>query len=425
MNDPLAPVRLPVLPAAPTAPALTYLGFLRRALGLAFSGSWRFLAWMIMLTAISLVGLNAWGHQLNQGMQVTDLSDHVSWGLYIANFTFGVGLAAGAVMMVIPAYLYDDHEMHDVVIIGELLAIAAIVVCMGFIIVDMGRPDRMWHIVPGIGRFHWPVSMLTWDVLVLNGYFLLNLHIAGYLLYQRYLGRRPRRRWYLPFVFLSIIWAISIHTVTAFLYQGLGGRPFWNSALLAPRFIATAFISGPAFVIVVLEVVRRYSSLKIGNGPTQTLARVMRITVLLNLFMLASELFTALYTGGSHASSVRYLFFGSHGHYGLVPYIWTAVGLNITSAILLHLPPARTDKRWLLAACACAFTGVYLEKGMGLIVPAFIPSTLHELVEYAPTVNEWKVSAGIWALGLMVLSVALKVGLAVWSGRLTASSALQ
>ncbi len=407
----------------PNASSLSYLRFLGMVVVRAFSGTWRFYAWMTVLTAIALVGLNAWGHQLLNGMRVTDLSDHVSWGLYIANFTFGVGLAAGAVMMVIPAYLYDDHDMHDVVIIGELLAIAAIVVCLGFIVVDMGRPDRMWHIVPGIGRFHWPVSMLTWDVVVLNGYLLINLHIAGYLMYQRYLGRTPRKRWYLPFVFLSIFWAISIHTVTAFLYQGLGGRPFWNSALLAPRFLATAFISGPAFVIVLLEVVRWSGRLTFGDGPIRTLSSIMRVTVLLNLFMLMSELFTALYTGGSHATAVTYLFFGSHGKSALVPYIWTAVALNVASAVLLYLPRTRVDKRWLIAACVCAFAGVYLEKGMGLIVPGFVPSTLHETVEYVPTVTEWKVTAGIWALGMLVLTVAIKVGLAVWTGRVRDASA--
>jgi len=417
MTDPADLVTVPAPPPSRAAAPLTYLRFLGTVLVRAFSGTWRFYAWMTVLTAIALVGLNAWGYQLLHGMQVTNLSDHVSWGLYIANFTFGVGLAAGAVMMVIPAYLYDDHDMHDVVIIGELLAISAIVVCLGFIVVDMGRPDRMWHIIPGIGRFHWPVSMLTWDVLVLNGYLLINLHIAGYLMYQRYLGRKPRRRWYLPFVFLSIFWAISIHTVTAFLYQGLGGRPFWNSALLAPRFLATAFISGPAFVIILLEVVRWSGRLTFGDGPLHTLSRIMRITVLLNLFMLGSELFTALYTGGAHAAAVQYLFFGSHGKHALVPYIWTAVTLNVASAVILHLPRSRTDKRWLLAACGCAFVGVYLEKGMGLIVPGFVPSTLHELVEYTPTVTEWKVTAGIWALGLLVLTVAIKVGLAVWTGR--------
>jgi molybdopterin-containing oxidoreductase family membrane subunit len=106
----------------------------------------------------------------------------------------------------------------------------------------------------------------------------------------------------------------------------------------------------------------------------------------------------------------------------VVLYICTAVVLNVASAAILHLPRSRTDKRWLLAACVCAFIGVFLEKGLGLIIPGFVPSTLHEMVEYTPTLLEWKVSAGIWALGLMVLTVALKVGLSVWSGRLVATT---
>lgn len=397
----------------------TYPRFLWQLFKLSFEGTWRFYAWMTVLTAVALVGANAWAHQVVEGMGLTGMSDHVSWGLYIANFTFGVGLAAGAVMMVIPAYLYDDHEMHSVVLIGEMLAIAAIGLCLAFVLADLGRPDRFWHLLPGIGRFNWPISMLTWDVIVLNGYLLINLHITGYLLYMRFLRRKPAKRWYLPFVFLSIFWAVSIHTVTAFLYSGLGGRPFWNSALLAPRFIASAFITGPAFVILLLQVVRRYSDFAIGDGPLRTLASVLRVTVLLNLFMLASELFTAFYTGGAHATAAQYLFFGSHGKYGLVPWIWSAVAFNLISAALLHLPASRSNYWVLNVACVLAFAGVWIEKGMGLIVPGFVPSTLHELVEYAPSLTEWRVTAGIWALGLMILTVAIKVALPVLTGRLT------
>lgn len=405
-------------PSTPTTvPPLRYLRFLWTVIRGAFSGTWRYYVWMSVLTAIALVGLNGWGHQLLGGMQATAMSDQVSWGLYIANFTFGVGLAAGAVMMVIPAYLYDDKEMHDVVILGEFLAIAAIVVCVGFVVVDMGRPDRLWHIMPGIGRMHWPVSMLTWDVIVLNGYLLLNLHIAGYLLYRRYLGKPAQKRWYRPFVYLSIFWAISIHTVTAFLYQGLGGRPFWNSALLAPRFLATAFITGPAFVILLLKLIRWSGKLSFGDGPIRTLTQIMRITVLVNLFMLLSELFTALYGGGAHAAAVKYLFFGSHGKHGLVPYIWTAVTFNVASAVLLYWPDLRHRGRVLTVACVLAFVGVYIEKGMGLIIPAFIPSTLHEIVEYSPSLTEWKITAGIWAVGGLILTIAIKVGLSVWTGQ--------
>jgi molybdopterin-containing oxidoreductase family membrane subunit len=392
---------------------VSYPRFLLRAVTLATDGSPLFYGWMTLLTAFALVGVHAWANQVAHGMVTTHMTDQVSWGLYIANFTFGVGLAAGAVMMVIPAYIYHDREMHDLVLLGELLAIAAIVVCVLFITVDLGRPDRIWHMLPGIGRLNWPVSMLTWDMLVLNGYLALNLHIAGYLLYMRFLGRRPNPRWYVPFVFVSIVWAISIHTVTAFLYQGLGGRPFWNTAILAPRFIVSAFVSGPAFVLVTLLALRRLAGLAIGPAPVRTLTQVLRVTILIDLFMVASEVFTEFYAGGSHVASAQYLYFGLHGKAALVPWIWSAIALNVTAAVLLLQP--RVDRRHglLVAACVFAFAGIWIEKGMGLIVPAFIPSTLHELVEYVPSVNEWKITVGIWAGGLALYSVLLKIAIPV------------
>ena len=394
----------------------SYPLFLWRIFYSAFDGSWRFYTWLFVLTAVWLVGGNAWAHQVADGMASTGMSDHVSWGLYIANFTFIVGLAAGAVMMVIPAYLYDEKEMHDVVLIGEILAIAAIIMCMFFVVVDMGRPDRLWHIIPGLGRFNWPLSMLTWDVLVLNGYLLLNLHIVGYLLYCRFRGKPARKRWYLPFVFLSIGWAISIHTITAFLYSGLGGRPFWNSALLAPRFIVSAFVTGPAFVLILLQVIKRFSSYPIASRPLQVLTAVLRVTILLNLFMLGSEVFTAFYTGGAHESSARYLFFGLHGKSGLVPWAWGSLFLNVSAVALLYVHHRNGQLRFLNIACIAAFVGVWIEKGMGLIIPGFIPSTLHEIVEYQPSLTEWKVSAGIWAFGLLVLTVGIKVAIPILTG---------
>lgn len=395
----------------------SYPRFLLRLAGIATDGSKLFYAWMIGLTAIALVGANAWAIQVSQGMAVTGMSDHVSWGLYIANFTFGVGLAAGGVMMVIPAYLYHDDEMHDVVILGELLAIAAVVVCIAFVVVDLGRPDRFWHMLPGLGRFNWPVSMLTWDVIVLNGYLLINLHICGYLLYMRHLGRKPEAKWYVPFVFLSIIWAVSIHTVTAFLYSGLGARPFWNSALLAPRFLVTAFVSGPAFIIVTLQIVRRFTNLPIPSTPVKTLINIMRVTMIINIVMLISELFVEFYSGGGHTASARYLFTGLHGHNALVPWIWSAIAMGLLALLLLLCPKVSEHPVMLNAACLLAFTGIWIEKGMGLIIPGFIPSALHEMVEYFPTAIEWRVSAGIWALGLMVYTVAVKMAVAVFTGQ--------
>ncbi len=410
-------------PQSQTSALASYPQFLRRALSIATDGSFGFYAWMALLTAIALVGANAWAHQVSEGMITTNMTDHVSWGLYIANFTFCVGLAAGGVMMVIPAYLYDDEEMHKVVIIGEAVAIAAIIMCTLSVVVDLGRPDRFWHLIPGIGRFNWPMSMLTWDVIVLNGYLLINLHIVGYLLYMRYLQRRPNRAWYVPFVLLSIVWAISIHTVTAFLYCGLGGRPFWNTALLAPRFLASAFVSGPAFIILVMRVLRMTTRFEAPRGPANTLIQIIRVAMAVNLVMLASELFTVFYTGGAHRASAEYLFFGSHGHNSLVPWIWTAVVCNIVGAALFFMPAALERGVIRIVACLLCIIGIWIEKGMGLIIPGFIPSTLHEIVEYTPSTVEWKVTAGIWACGLLILTITLKLIVTVFTGQITGAEA--
>lgn len=396
---------------------ITYPRFIARSLRLATDGSPLFYGWMILLTAIFLVGIHAWALQVRDGMVMSNMTDHVSWGLYIANFTFMVGVAAGAVMMVIPAYLYGDDAMHDLVIVGEMLAIAAIFMCIAFVSVDLGRPDRFWHMMPGIGRFNWPMSILTWDVLVLNGYLLLNLHITGYLLYMRFRGQKPSRRWYMPFVYLSIAWAVSIHTVTAFLYCGLPSRPFWNTALMAPRFLASAFVSGPAFIILTLMIIRRFGGVSFGDRPIRTLVNIMRITILISLLMLASEIFTEMYTGGSHTASAQYLYFGLHGHYGLVPWVWTSIALTIIAAGLLLIPNINKRPSMLVVACVFAFVGLWIEKGMGLIIPAFIPSTLHEIVEYSPSLNEWRVTVGIWAFGLMIFTVALKIAIPIFTGR--------
>jgi Ni/Fe-hydrogenase subunit HybB-like protein len=394
-----------------------YPRFLARVVWEAFDGNWSFYVWMTALTAVALVGANAWATQVRDGMSLTNMNDHVSWGLYIANFTFLVGLAAGGVMMVIPAYLYHDEEMHNIVIIGELLAIAAIIMCLMFVVADLGRPDRFWHLLPGLGRFNFPVSMLTWDVIVLNGYLMLNLHICGYLLYMRFLGRKPNPRWYVPFVFLSIAWAISIHTVTAFLYCGLGGRPFWNTALLAPRFLASAFVSGPAFIIVAIYAIQRLVGGNFGDRPVRTLLNIMRVTILINLLMVVSEVFTEFYTGGSHTSSAHYLYFGLHGYNALLPWVWTSIGMILTAAILLLCPKVAERKWMLIAACVLAFVGIWIEKGMGLIIPGFIPSTLHEIVEYQPSALEWKITAGIWAAGLGIYTIALKVAMNVFANQ--------
>ncbi len=392
-----------------------YVRFLARCVRLSFVGDWRYHLWMTALTVTALLGLNAYARQVVDGLVVTGMTDQVSWGLYIANFTFLVGMAAAAVMLVIPVYIYRNRELHDLVIFGELLAVAAIVMCLMFVTVDMGRPDRIHHLLL---RFNFPLSMLTWDVIVLNVYLLLNLHICGYLVYCAYRRRTPGRAFYIPFVFIAILWAISIHTVTAFLYVGLGGRPFWNSAIIAPRFLASAFAAGPAFIILTLQVIEKFTRYDVPRGARKTLANIVTVALTINMFLLVCEVFTEFYTNSSHGVSARYLFFGLHGNVALVPWIWTSVAFNVTALAILYLPFMR-GRRLLSVACVLLIAGIWIEKGMGLIIPAFIPTPLGEVVEYTPTLDETLVCLGIWAAGLLLYTILVRISIPVLSGRLT------
>ncbi len=394
-----------------------YIVFLLRCARECFIGGWAFYAWMSFLTVVALLGLNAYCKQFVDGLAQTGMTDQVSWGLYIANFTFLVGMAAAAVMLVIPVYVYKDETLRDVVIFGELLAVAAIVMCLLFVTVDLGRPDRFWHMIPGIGKFNWPISMLSWDVIVLNGYLALNAHICGYLIYMVYLGRKPSWWFYIPFVFIAILWAISIHTVTAFLYVGLGGRPFWNSAIVAPRFLASAFTAGPGFLIITLQIIRRVTEYKVTDKALMMLRSIVQVSMLINAFLLFCELFKEFYTDSAHVASAKYLFFGMHGYHGLMPWIWTAMVLNGIALVLLMLPASKSLK-YLDIACVLAIIGIWIEKGMGLVVPAFIPTPLGEIVEYLPTLNETFVCLGIWACGFLLYTLFLKMTIPVLTGAL-------
>jgi len=398
--------------------ARDYLVFLQRCARIAFVGDWRYYAWMGALTVVVLFGLNAYAKQLVSGLISTGMSDQVSWGVYIANFTFLVGVAAAAVMMVIPVYIYNNEELHDLVIFGELLAVAAILMCLAFVTVDLGRPDRFWHLIPGIGQFNFPASMLSWDVLVLNGYLLLNLHICGYLLYCRYQGKKPAKWFYIPFVFLAIGWAVSIHTVTAFLYVGLGGRPFWNSSIVGPRFLASAFTAGPALIILALQVIRRITAYHITDRALLTLRGIVQVSMLINVFLLLNEVFKEFYSGNLHVVSSKYLFVGLHGHHALVPWIWTAITFNLIAMVLLVLPVSRS-LRWLNLTCVLCIIGIWIEKGMGLVIPGFIPTPLGQIVEYTPSLNETLVCVGIWAFGLLCYTIFLRMAVPIMQGRLS------
>lgn len=387
--------------------------FLRFGISELFYGRPAYWVWLAFL--ICIVALGGWGYylQLRDGLVVTNMTNQVSWGFYISNFTFLVGVAAAAVMLVIPAYIFHRKDIKDVVLMGDTMAIVAVTMAIMFILVDLGRPDRIWHLLPGIGRFHFPESMLAWDVVVLNGYLLLNFAISFYIVYNHYKKVDPKESHYFPIVILAIFWAISIHTVTAFLYSANSSRPFWHNALLAPKFIASAFASGPAIMALGLQIIRKVSNYPISQSVIKHLSLVTVVALQITIFFIGAELFTDFYNESEHGLSARYLFLGLDGHNGLQPWIWTAVALLVVAATLLMIHPTRKYPLTMNIAFVCTIIGVWIEKGMGLIIPAYIPTPLGEIYEYTPSMTEIFITIGIWGFGLLMFTLLSKAALKI------------
>jgi len=393
--------------------------FYKRTLILVATGSKLYYAWCFSLLAIIIAGFLFYMKQHDVGLIATNMNDQVSWGLYIANFTYLVGAAAAAVLLVVPSYVYHFKPIKEIVVLGELFAASSVMMAVLFVMVDLGRLDRFWHMLPLIGSMNFPQSLLAWDVIALNGYLILNIFIPVYLLVKFYYRKKPNWKFILPFILLSVPWAVGIHTVTAFLYNGLPARPFWNASILAPRFLASAFCSGPAIIIIIFQIIRKVSDIKLEDEALFKVAELIAYAMFLNLFLLGSELFKEYYSNSIHMAPVEYLFQGLHGHNLLVPWIWAAMTMNVIAFIIFLVPQTRKRLTTLNLGCIFVIIGVWIEKGPGFVIPGFVPDPLGEIHEYLPNLLELMVSFGIWALGLLVFTLLMKVAIPIETGEFT------
>jgi Ni/Fe-hydrogenase subunit HybB-like protein len=378
-------------------------------LELALRGSRTYWIWMIFLLGLIGAGLAFYIWQLEFGLGITGMSRDVSWGFYIANFTFLVGVAAGGVMVVLPYYLHDYKAFGKVVILGEFLAIAAVTMCMLFIVVDLGQPGRVLNVL----LHPTPNSVLFWDAMVLNGYLFLNL-IIGWNVLEAERNGIHYQKWLKPLIYISIPWAVSIHTVTAYLYCGMPGRGFWLTAILAPRFLASAFAAGPALLILLCLFIRKTTNFDPGKQQIQSLAKIVTYAICLNVFFLLCEVFVAFYSNiPEHMDHLKYLYAGLHGHNALVPWMWTSVALMGVSIILLVIPATRQNESVLAFTCVILFIGTWIDKGLGMISGGFVPSPLHHVNEYAPSFPEIMITLGVYGVGALALTILYKIAVTV------------
>jgi Ni/Fe-hydrogenase subunit HybB-like protein len=375
----------------------------------ALSGTRNYFAWLFFLLIFIGIGFACYLYQYQEGLGITGMGRDVSWGFYIAQFTFLVGVAASAVMLVLPYYLHDVKVFGKITILGEFLAIASVVMCILFVTVDVGYPNRLLNL------FLYPTlnSILFWDVIVLNVYLFLNLFIGWNVLNAERKAVAPPK-WVTPLIYLSIPWAISIHTVTAFLYAGLPGRHFWLTAIMAVRFLGSAFAAGPALLILLALLVKRLTPFDAGQEALNKLRNIVTYAMLASIFFVLLEIFTAFYSDiPGHKHAFQYLFFGLEGHSKYVIWTWISVVAGVGAAFLLLLPITRKNNAWLAAACIGVFSSLWIEKGLTLVVTGFVPSPLEHITEYAPTLPEIFIVLGVWATGFLVLTLLYKIAVSV------------
>ncbi len=375
----------------------------------AFKGTKKYWSWLIFLLAIIGVAFACYLYQFQEGLRITGMSRDVSWGFYIAQFTYLVGVAASGVMVALPYYIHDYKAFGRITVLGEFLAIAAVIMCLLFIFVDLGNPVRIMNVI----MYPTPHSILFWDMIVLNGYLILNVLVGWNVLSAESKGIHYAK-WVKVLAYVSIPWAFSIHTVTAFLYAGLPGRHFWLSAIMAARFLSSAFCSGPALLILICLVVRKVSKFDPGKEQIRTLAGIVAYAMLINVFFYLLEVFTVFYSQipeGMHP--YIFLFKGLEGHGRMVPWMWIATFFAALSLILLVIPATRRNEETLVVACVSVIIATWIDKGLSLLIGGFTPNPFNRITDYWPTKPEFMIALGVYAVGALVLTVLFKIAIAV------------
>ncbi|MCS7149305.1 MAG: polysulfide reductase NrfD [Caldimicrobium sp.] len=372
--------------------------------------------WLWLLLLVSFIGLAFYfwlqEHHHGAGM-LTGLHRDLTWGFHIGQLAFFVGVAASAVMIVLPYYFHNYKEFGKITVLAEFLAVGAVIIAMLSVFVVMGQPTRVLYVILNPT----PNSLIFWDLTVLSTYLFLNLLCGWMVLHSEYKGTKYPS-WLKPFIYWAILWGPSIHIVTAFLLQGLPGRHYWLTAIMAPRFLASAFSAGPALLIVIALLLKKIANFNVGDKAIQTISKIVIYAFIINLLFLFFEVFTAFYSGiHSHMAPFLYLFFGYEGHREWVPVMWASMILGIVGLVLLLIPSLRRSETTLTLGAISIFLSVWIEKGVALMVGGFTPNVFETVTPYKPTIPEIMIATGVWSLGLLIITVLYKITLSVYESK--------
>ncbi len=386
----------------------------------AIKGGTKYYAWLLFLGFFILVGSYTAYLQFTQGLIVTGATDQITLESFFASFVFTAHVAAAAVLVVAPGYLYHRKDMKELAVIGEIVAMVFVATGITFVLFHMGRPDRTWHIMPGIGYMNFPNSMLAYDTIVLNVYLILNMIGVVYMLYKKYVGKFEAKQlaiWFKPIVFLAIAWGPLIHIVTAFVLASNARIGSWHTAVLPFAFLSMAGASGPALIILLFLLIRKNTKLVINDSVIDLMTTIIAWSLGIIILVFAAETFTLLYPGTEHASSLRYTMFGHNGLNMYVVWFWGVMVAIVGSFVaLLFSKVRRSYDRLLPLVCFVVFVAILTEKPMVLVFPAFSPTPLGEYAEYHVTLIEFFNVLFVWAIGFLSLTLILKGAIGILTG---------
>ncbi|MCI5188876.1 MAG: hypothetical protein D3905_03545 [Candidatus Electrothrix sp. AS4_5] len=391
------------------SPAQKPIAFARDFCIYAVKGGKVYYSWLLFLSFFVLVGLVTTYIQMTTGLIVTGATDQIIWELFVSNFIHCPSIASAAVLVVTPAYIYKRKDMKQLAVIGEAIAMVFVIIGFNFIFFHMGRPDRFWHTIPGIGIFNFPSSVLTYDIIVLNVYLVLNAVAVFYYLYKHYVDQPLNTKFYTPLIWFAVAWGPFIHIITAFILSSNAQMAVWHSALMPFSFLAMAAAAGPALVIVIFLVIRKFTKLEIADSVIDFFSQVIIWGVGLLILMFAVEFFTELYPATHHAAPLEYAIKGHNGMKPYTPWFWGVMTVFVVQFLLLCNSKIRKSYNFLLPLiCISVFLSVLIEKPSVLIFPAFSPTPLGEYAVYHPTLIEICNVLFIWASGFMLLTMILK-----------------
>ena len=403
MSENVSAVQPPQAPAAKKAPAARFGG---RGMNIGIA----------VAAAVTAIGLALWIWQLSQGLALTNMRNLDSWGLYITNFMFLVGLSAGGLIISSVPRAFGIAGFGGISKIAVWTSICCTVLAIGFVVIDLGQPLRLWELF----AYSNLSSPLMWDIIVLAVYLILSIGYLWATLRAEAGGVSPVALRVISVV--ALVCAVLVHSVTAWIFGLQAGRAMWHTALLAPWFVSSALVCGVALVLVAVIALRRAGYLELDQKNVVKMLKLLGVFVMVDLYFFGCDLLTEGFPGGEGANVVAMLTSGA-----LAPFFWAEIVLCAFTAVVAFVPALRRNGLIVVASLA-AIVAIFCKRvqllvggfqlpnldypavvsGSGLTDAGAATQALGGSMVYFPSPIEFGIVLGVFGLGALALLLGLK-----------------